>query len=468
MKVEKRIGQNNMSETKTQKDTIDIFQNAPVPKAVFTNVIPSIVSMLMVLVYNLADTFFIGQTKNALMVASVSIATPAFLLFMAVGMLFGIGGTSLISRRLGEGRVKDAKSTSSFCFWTGLSVGVISMVLIWIFAEPVCKIIGADADTLEYTTQYLRIVAIGIPFLIISNAFSNIIRSEGKAKTAMMGMIVGNLVNIVLDPIMILGFGWNVAGAAVATVLGNVISSGMYLFHLVFKSQLLSIKLSDYRIRGGIALGVFAIGVPASLNSMLMSTSNIVVNNFMAQYGNLAVAGLGVAMKVNMIVVMLLIGIGTGIQPLLGFNYGARNRKRFKKILQFSTGLAFTVSLIMTAICYFGASALVSAFLEDKTAAGFGIEFVHILMLTGPILGLLFVFINTIQAMGAAVPSLILSLSRQGIVYLPVICIINKIFSEAKMLVFAQPIADVSAVVISFGLFLYSYKTTDWEQKVRR
>ena len=165
-----------------QSNTTEIFRDAPVPKAVLSNVIPSIISMIMVLIYNLADTFFIGQTKNALMVAAVSVATPAFLLFMAVGMLFGIGGTSFISRMLGEGQEARAKHASAFCFWTGLAVGIISMILIVIFAEPVCKAIGASADTVEYATQYLRIVAIGIPFLIISNAFSNIIRSEGRAK----------------------------------------------------------------------------------------------------------------------------------------------------------------------------------------------------------------------------------------------------------------------------------------------
>jgi hypothetical protein len=149
-----------------QQNTTEIFRDAPVPKAVLSNVIPSIISMIMVLIYNLADTFFIGQTKNALMVAAVSVATPAFLLFMAVGMLFGIGGTSFISRMLGEGQEERAKHASAFCFWTGLAVGIISMILIVIFAEPVCKAIGASPDTIEYATQYLRIVAIGIPMII--------------------------------------------------------------------------------------------------------------------------------------------------------------------------------------------------------------------------------------------------------------------------------------------------------------
>lgn len=349
-------------------NTTEIFEKAPVPKAVLMNVIPSIISMLMVLVYNLADTFFIGQTKNAYMVAAVSVATPAFLFFMAVGMLFGIGGTSFISRMLGEGNQRRADNASSFCFWTGLSIGVVSMILIWIFVKPVCIMIGASADTMDYAVQYLAIVAAGIPFLILSNIFSNIIRAEGNAKTAMMGMIIGNLANVVLDPVMILGFRWNVAGAAVATVLGNVFASMFYLRHLLSKNAKLSIRPRDYKAGDHIALDVFAIGVPASLNSILMSVSNIVINNFMMQHGDMAVAGLGVAMKVNMIVVMLLIGLGTGIQPLLGYCFGARNRKRYLDVLKFSCILALCLSLVMTVACYCGAGPLVRAFLEDQEA----------------------------------------------------------------------------------------------------
>lgn len=435
--------------------TTEIFRDAPVPKAVFSNAIPSIISMIMVLIYNLADTFFIGQTKNALMVAAVSIATPAFLLFMAVGMLFGIGGTSFISRMLGEGRKDRAKNASSFCFWTGL-VGIVSMICIILFAKPICRMIGASDETLDYSVQYLSIVAIGIPFLILSNAFSNIIRSEGRAKTAMSGMIIGNMANIILDPIMILGFGWNVAGAAIATVIGNIGSTVFYVSHLLSKKTELSIRPRDYKAKEHIALDVFAIGIPASLNSVLMSASNILINNLMSHFGDMAVAGLGVAMKVNMIVVMLLIGLGTGIQPLLGYCFGAGNRKRYFAVLKFSIFFALILSAIMTCICYFGANGLVSAFLEEKSAYEFGFSFSRIYILSGPILGLLFVFINAIQSTGAAIPSLILSISRQGLLYLPTLLIINYTTESAKML--AQPLTDYMATALAIVLFIITCK----------
>ncbi len=439
-------------------NTTEIFKNAPVPKAVISNIIPSIVSMIMVLVYNLADTFFIGQTKNAYMVAAVSVATPAFLFFMAVGMLFGIGGTSLISRMLGEGNGDKAKNTSSFCFWTGLFIGIFAMILIWIFVTPICRVIGASDDTLDYATQYLRIVAIGIPFLIVGNSFSNIIRAEGHAKTAMMGMIIGNMMNIILDPVMILGFGWNVAGAAVATVIGNIGAALFYGYHLLSKNTMLSIHLRDYRAGRGIAMGVFAIGIPASLNSILMSTSNIVVNNLMRNYGDMAVAGLGVAMKVNMIVVMLLIGLGSGIQPLLGYCYGAGNKKRYMDVLKFSLCLAFGLSLIMTVVCYCGAGPLVKAFLEDSSAFEYGMSFARIYIYSGPIMGILFVLMNAIQSTGAALPALILSVSRQGLLYLPILFTFSRIFDSAKMLAGAQPVTDYLSVILATALFFFTYK----------
>lgn len=441
-----------------QDKTSAIFRDAPVPKAVLTNVIPSIISMLMVLAYNLADTFFIGQTKNPYMVAAVSITTPVFLIFMAIGMLFGIGGTSLISRMLGAGSRDKAKNASSFCFWTGLTIGIISMIAILFLAEPICRIAGASDDTIGYAKQYLTIVSIGIPFLIVGNSFSNIIRSEGKAQKAMAGMIIGNMINIVFDPIMILAFGWNVAGAAIATVLGNIFASVFYVIHLLSPKSILSIRPKDYKAGGRIASSVLAIGVPASLNSMLMSVSNIIVNNKMKPHGDMAVAGLGVAMKVNMIAVMLLIGLGTGIQPLLGYCFGARNRRRYLAVLRFSIILALCLSLVMSAICYFGAAPLVTAFLDDPDAFGFGFMFSRVYILSGPILGLLFVFINAIQSTGAAIPSLILSVSRQGLLYLPILIAMDRIFNSARTLALAQPITDYLATALAVILFIVTYK----------
>ncbi|MBP1545679.1 MAG: MATE family efflux transporter [Oscillospiraceae bacterium] len=444
---------------------VDIFENAPIPKAVMVNIIPSIISMLMVLVYNLADTFFIGQTKNAYMVAAVSLATPAFLLFMAVGMLFGIGGTSLISRLLGEGKSEKALNACSFCFWTSSAVGIIGMLIMLLGADSIAKIVGATPDTYDYVVEYLKIVAYGVPFLVLSNAFSSIIRAEGKASKAMAGMIIGNMANIILDPIMIMGMEMNVGGAAAATTIGNVLSAVFYIIHFVSGRSMLTIHPKFYKAGNGIAVGILAIGIPASLNSILMSVSNVVINNLMTNHGDMAVAGLGVAMKVNMIAVMLLIGLGTGIQPLLGYNFGAGNRKRFLGVLKFSIILAVSLSLVMTVICYAGAGPMVSAFLEEPSAYDYGMQFARIYIISGPILGILFVMINTIQSMGAALPSLILSISRQGLLFMPVLFIFNKVFGTARSLAMAQPVTDYLAAALSVILAVVAFKKYFRERK---
>lgn len=393
------------------------------------------------------------------MVAAVSIATPVFLLFMAVGMLFGIGGTSLISRTLGKGDTAKARRISAFCFWSGLSIGIVAAVFIILFAKPICMAVGASTDTLAYSKQYLGIVAFGIPFLIVSNSFSNIIRAEGNAKTAMTGMIIGNLLNIVLDPVLILFLHWNVAGAAIATVIGNVFSALFYITHMISKKSHLSIHPRDYRAGDRIASGVFAIGIPASLNSILLSSSNILINNVMMRYGDMAVAGLGVAMKINLIVVMLLIGLGTGIQPLLGYCFGSGNRKRYLAVLKFSLVLAFCLSLIMTVICYCGAAPLVTAFLDNADAFSFGMSFARIYIYSGPIMGILFVLINAIQSTGAAVPALVLSVSRQGLLYIPILTLFSHIFDTPQLMVMAQPITDYLSVLLAAILFFITYKT---------
>lgn len=441
-----------------QDKTQQIFRDAPVPKAVLTNAIPSVISMLMVLVYNLADTFFIGQTKDPLMVAAVSIATPAFVIFMAVGMLFGIGGTSMISRMLGEGKKDMAKHISSFCFWTGAAIGVIAMIAIMLFATPICRLIGASDATVGYASEYLSIVAIGIPFLIVSNSFSNIIRAEGNATIAMTGMVIGNLINIMFDPIMILNFNWGVAGAAIATVLGNIFSAVFYIIHLNSKKSLLSISPKDYTLKKAVSFGVLAIGVPASLNNILLSFSNIFINSFMAKHGDLQLAGLGVAMKVNMIAVMLLIGVGTGIQPLLGYCFGAGNKKRYKAVLKFSLVFAICLSIVMTLICYFGAAPLAKAFLDDEEAFNYAFAFSRIYIMSGPVLGILFVFVNAIQSMGAAIPSLILSVSRQGIVYFPILITISIVNNTPTNLAMTQPITDYISAALAVILFIIAYR----------
>ena len=305
--------------------------------------------MLVVVIYNMADTFFIGQTGDAMQVAAVSLATPVFMVFMALGNLFGIGGSSAISRALGEKNEQRARHISAFCCYGSLGVGILMTLIFILFMDGILKMIGASPATIDYARQYLTFVAIGAPFVMFGTAYGNIVRGEGAAKESMIGNLIGTITNIILDPIMILWLGWGVSGAAVATVLGNVAACIFYLYYLLHKKEtVLSIKPSDFQWKNRIASGVFSIGIPASLNNILMSCANILLNKVLISYGDTPVAAMGIAMKANMIVILLQIGLCAGIQPLIGYNYGARNVKRLKKIFFFTGLCAVIMGTVLT------------------------------------------------------------------------------------------------------------------------
>lgn len=440
-----------------ENKNLEVFSDAPVPKAVLKNVLPAMAAMVMVLIYNLADTFFIAQTHNDTLVAAVSLAMPVFLLFMAVGIVFGIGGTSVISRALGEGKSDHAKKVCSFCMWGSVIAGVVLSVLFLVFMDQILALVGADADTAGPVKTYLTIVSLGGIFVVISNCFSNVIRAEGQAGKAMMGQLMGNLLNVILDPIMILLFDWGIAGAAVATVIGNAFGAIYYIVYFLRGKSVLSIHLKDFAVRNKVCTGVLAIGVPASLGSLLMSISQIVVNSQMAQYGNMAIAGMGVAMKVTMITGMICIGIGQGVQPLIGFCVGAKKWERFKKIMNFSLVFSLLLSVAMTGVCYLFTGQIVRAFLTDQTAFDYGMQFSRILLSTGFLFGIFYVLCNALQAMGAAMAALIVNLSRQGIIYIPAVFIMQALL-DITGLAWAQPVADVLSLVLVAVLYFFTLR----------
>lgn len=215
-----------------ENENLEVFSKAPVPQAVLKNVLPAMAAMLMVLIYNLADTFFIGQTRSDILVAAVSLSMPVFLIFMAVGTVFGVGGTSVIARAMGEGQTDYAKKVCSFCMWGCVIVGVVMSALFLLFMDQILSLVGASPDTWEPAKNYLTIVSIGGVLVLISNCYSNVIRAEGQASKAMMGQLIGNLLNVVLAPIMILLFGWGIVGAAIATVIGNLFGAVYYICYI--------------------------------------------------------------------------------------------------------------------------------------------------------------------------------------------------------------------------------------------
>lgn len=437
---------------------INISDSQPVAKLVLKNAIPAMLAMIMVLVYNIADLFFIGQTGDDLQVAAVSMATPIFLMFMSVGNVFGIGGASILSRSLGSGNNDLVRKIASFCFWCCLVIGIALSILIFLSTEHIVIALGASGDIITMVSDYLKILCVSGVFILISSCYSALVRAEGKPEKAMGGMLIGNLVNIVLDPLFILTFNLGVKGAAIATVIGNI-CGGLYYIHYLFKADtMLSTKLKDFSASEGILKNVIIIGVPASLSSILMGVAQMILNSQMATYSDLAVAGIGVSMKVTMITNMVCIGIGMGIQPLLGYAIGAKNEKRYKEIFKFSIIFAICLSTALTVICYAALNQIVGAFVSDPESFDYAYKFSQILISTSVISAILFVLSYALQAAGAATASLIINISKQGIVFIPLIFIMGSLIG-INGLVFAQPVADVITLFLSIILYKKAAKS---------
>ena len=443
------------------KDNKQVFESYSIPKAVATMAVPSMLGMLINIVYNLADTFFVGQTGDSNQVAAVSVSMPLFLIFIAVGNLFGVGGCAFISRSLGEGRQDRVKKISSFCIYTSILLGIVLGVLFMVFKTPLLYMVGASDNTIGFASDYLKWVAIGSPSVITAITVCNLVRGEGAAKTSMFGSILGQVVNIVLDPIFILsggdelfgfkmpfGFGLGVAGAAIATVIGNICSVIFFLLYFLKGKSILSIPPKRYTFKDGIAKGVINVGLPASLNNLLMSLSNIIVNIVLVSYGDNAVAAMGVAMKANMLVVMLQIGLGQGVQPLIGYCYGARNYDRMKKCLHFSMVCNIVIGTVMTLFYVVFKENVISMFIDDANVIELGVKMLIALMSPGPIIGIMFILNFSFQGMGKGIQSLILSIGRQGLIYIPLLFILNAAVG-LEGIIWAQASADYACVIMS-------------------
>lgn len=440
-----------------KKMSLEKFNAMPVSRAVVNNAVPAMLTMLMALIYNLADTFFIGLTHDAYQVAAISLTTPLFMMFSAVSNIFGMGGTSVISRSMGQQRGDYAKRVCSFCMWTAVGIGIIMAVIFFVFAKPILNVLGASKDTLSLANSYLVIVAFSGPFSMISGTFSKILTAEGQPKKAMMGSMMGNLLNIILDPIFILGFHWNIAGAAAATLISNVIAAGYYILYFRRGHSSLSIRVKDYSAKDKICSRVLSIGIPAALGSMIMGISVMFINNLMASYGDMALAGSGVATKITMITGMLCIGVGQGVQPLLGYSIGEGNEKRYRETMKFSLIFAFIVGVIMTGLCYLFMEQIIGVFLTDQDAYGYAYRFGKILLTTSSLFGIFYVLQNSLQAMGAAFAALIVNVSRQGLIYIPLLYILNSVLG-INGLVWAQPVADILSLLIALVLFFITHR----------
>lgn len=434
------------------------MDHLPVSKAVLKNVLPSIAIVAMMLIYNYADLFFIGLTHNDYMISGVTLASPIFMFFMAFGTLFGTGGLTLISQDTAKGNGGRIKQVSSFCFWCSIALGVVLMVVIGLFTTPLSKLLGATgAETVGYTSDYLFWIALSSPFAVVANAFAVLVRSEGKPALSMVGMLLGNVLNIILDPVFILGFDLGCAGAAIATSLGQIAAAIFFVVYILRGKSSFSIHPRDFSAEDGIAKNVFAIGFPAAMITAMMNIYTIIANAVMGGFGDLAVAAMGVAMKVAIIGSAVSNGIGQGIQPLIGYQVGKGDQKRFKETVRFSTLFALVISLAISVLCFLCAENVVSIFLTEPESIRMGLAFTKIIASTMWISGLINLFGFVIQAMGLAKQANIVSLARNGYVGILAVLIMS-LFGNIYAVAAAQPVADFVSMVITIFAFTSSVR----------
>ncbi len=436
----------------------ELFETAPVHKAYFKLALPVVFGMVVSLIYNMVDTYFIAGTGNTNLVAGVSIGAPVFTLMVALGDIFGLGGSSIISRLFGEKHDKDGKRISVFCFYGAFLCGIIVMLIMMGFRQPILHLLGADTDTIRYASQYYTGIVLGSPFIIFSLAPSNLLRTEGMANESMVGTVLGAVVNMILDPIFISVLGLGAAGAAVASVIGYVCTDIYFFVILWKKSKKLSVNPNGFYISKEELGQIFAIGIPASITNLMQSIGIALMNRMLLSYGNEKVAAMGIVMKVNMIAVLILVGFAFGGQPLIGYNYGARNKKRVREILKFcylfECGLAIALAIVLSV----SARPMIHLFMANEEIVAAGTQMLRFQQMGMPFVAIVLVTTCLCQSAGKAFGAFLLSVSRQGVIFAIVI------FTAAHTVgyngvIASQAVSDFLTAVLAVVLFLkYFYK----------
>lgn len=432
--------------------TNDVFHDTKVSRAYFQLALPLVLSLVVSLVYNLVDTYFVAQTGDTNIVAGVSLGMPVFTLLMALGNMFAQGGSSLISRLLGQQNEKEIRRVSSFCFYGALVLGVVVAALMLLFQSPMVWLLGASEETYSHAAGYYFWLAVGAPLIIVSFVHSNLLRAEGLSRQSMEGTVLGAVVNMVLDPIFISTLGMGAAGAAIATVLGYLASDLAYIVIVARKSKILSMDPRQATVPMGYVGQILGIGIPAAVVNIMQSASAVLVNQFLLPYGNDKIAAMGIVLKVSMIALLLLTGFSFGGQPLFGYYYGAGDKKRLSELLRFCLLFISGLALVLTVGIFLAAPALMRIFMDNDGIIQDGTVMLRWQIVTMVFVGFVLLMSILFQSTGKAMAAFILSISRQGVIFALVLIAARQLVGYQGILV-AQAVADVITACIGVQLF---------------
>lgn len=431
----------------------ELFEHTSIRKAYFTLAMPVVLSMTVTLIYNMVDTFFVSQTQNPDLVAGVSQGAPLFTMMIAIGDIFGLGGSSVISRLFGEHRDQTGRFVSGYCFYTSIACGVIVTILMLLFQTPFLHLLGASSTTWKYAREYYLVMAWGAPFVIFGLTPTNILRTEGLAVQSMIASMTGTGINIVLNPIFIFVCGWGAAGSALATVTSTVISDVLMVYYTRYKSQKLTTSIKETKISRHLQWEIYAIGIPASITNLMATFATALTNRYLISYGASSVAAMGIALKISMVTNMIVAGLAFGAQPLIGYTYGAKNEERFNKVIRFDIQVIAGFAILATVLLMIFAPVVIRWFMKDPVVIREGTGMIRWLSSSATLGGIILVFTTMFQSMGKATPAFWLSFSRQGLIFAIVMVLMQHLFGYLGIIA-AQPIADV----MTFGLSLVLYR----------
>lgn len=438
----------------------------PERKAVVTLAIPTVISQIITVIYNMADTFFVGQLGDPNQVAAATLAMPLFMFMTALANLFGIGGASLISRCLGANEREKASHCSSFCVWTAVGAAFLYGIALIVFLPVLLPILGANAGTWKYSSEYIFwTIGMGAIPTVLNPELAHLLRAEGYSKQASFGVAFGGILNMGLDPLFIFAFRMEIRGAAIATMLSNA-AAVVYFFCFIRKIRNVStITMSPklYTLKDHIPGEVLAVGLPSFIISMMASISNTVLNKIISTYSNEAVAGMGIAKKIDLLSFAIAQGMTQGTLPLIGYNYTSGNRKRMVSVIKTLFFDCLTVSLAGMTVLLLTAAPITRLFIDNAETVRCGKTFLRIICLACPTTALNFFVITIFQATGKKIQPIVLSMLRKGTVDVPLMFLFDRLIGISGI-AWATPVADGIALIVSCAMAIPYLKKLRMQQ----
>lgn len=430
------------------------LEKAPVPKAIMHMVVPMMLSFIATLIYNITDAYFIGKLNNTAMMAAVTLALPFSSVLMAFGHLFGVGSGTFVSRLLGEQRGDEAKQVSSINFWSSMFMGIIFMAICLPLLSQILGLLGANGETFIYTKRYILMFVIGSPFVIASISLEESVRAEGASSASMIGMILGVIVNILLNPLFIFVIHMNVMGSALATVIGNLISVVWYIYYLHKKSSVQSVSWKKFKPNKEIYANIFKVGISAFLLDVFMVITSLLFNNYSMIYGENVVAGFGISQRIIQIVDFISMSFAMGTVPLIAYAYSAQNNKRLMEIIKKTILYMLSIILTLSVIVFIFKEDIIGIFSIDTKVIEIGQRILFAQLCSTVFAALSGIFTGIFQAFGTGVQSTVMSVLR-GIVFIPIL-IIGNILLAVNGVIWAMTISEgvtaIAGIILWFGI----------------